>query len=165
MHIGDTPSSSFPWYQSLITKLKPDVIIHTGDTVDEIKVGRIEGVKEQYVDRLKVMLRIMTENCSRVIWTSGNNDLEDKVRKIAPNIEIVDGGTVVSIGGKRIALAHRKQEFKEEADIYLYGHSMRYEVWSSERNTPESDVWYLNACWANSVIVLPERKLYKIPRI
>ncbi len=163
LHIGDTPSRSFPWYRALINKLKPDVIIHTGDTVDEIKVGRVAEVREEYIDRLKVMLEIMTETGSRVIWTTGNNDLEDKVREIAPGIELVANGTVINIGGKRIALAHHKKDFKEEADIYLYGHTTRYDVWSDERNTEEQDVWYLNACWTNSVIVLPERRLYKIP--
>ena len=165
LHIGDTPSRSFPWYRALINKLNPDVIIHTGDTVDELKVGRTAEVRDAYIDRLKVMLEIMTETGSRVIWTTGNNDLEDKVREIAPQIEVVANDTVVNIGGKRIALAHRKKDFKEDADIYLYGHSIRYDAWSSERNTQDRDVWYLNACWTNSVIVLPERRLYKIPRI
>ena len=165
LHIGDTPSYSFPWYRAFINALKPDVIIHTGDTVDELKVGRVAEVREEYTDRLKLMLEIMTETGSRVIWTSGNNDLEDKVREFAREIEVVSSGTVINIGGKRIALAHRKKDLKEDADIYLYGHATRYDVWSSERNTSDRDVWYLNACWANSVIVLPERRLYKFPRV
>ena len=164
LHIGDTPSRSFPWYRSLIKAVNPDVIIHTGDTVDEVKVGRIPEVREEYIDRLSVMLEILSESDAKVYWTAGNNDLADKVSELAPKIEIVPADTVLNIGGKRICVAHIKACFTKDADIYLYGHSTRYELWSMERNTPERDTWYLDAMWADSVIVLPQRKLYTIAR-
>ena len=77
-------------------------------------------------------------------------------------MKIVEPGSILNIAGKKICVAHEKKHLTDGADIYMYGHSTRYEIWSSERNTEESDVWYLNAMWENSVVVLPERKLYRI---
>jgi len=166
LHIGDTPSMYYHRLRALIREVNPDIIIHTGDTADEVKVGSIPGgpLEEEYTDRIAAVLDILSASGAKVYWTAGNNDLADKVAELAPGIEIVATDTVLTIGGQRICLAHNRQHFTKDADIYLYGHSTRYELWSRVRNTPESAVWYLNALWADSVIVLPKRKLYTIER-
>ncbi len=45
LHIGDTPFCAYPAYKELIERLKPGVIIHTGDLSDEAKAGRYEQDK------------------------------------------------------------------------------------------------------------------------
>jgi len=162
LHVGDTFTNTYPWYRSLIKKLKPDIIIHTGDTADELKVSRDFDAHSTYLDRVKLLFEIFRESGAEVYWTRGNNDLEEQVKKIAPFIKVVEPGSILNIEGKRIGVAHEKQHLPEGADVYLYGHSTRYEIWSNERNTDESDVWYLNAMWAASVLILPKRKLYSI---
>ena len=163
LHIGDTHSRTYYWYRALINKLKPDVIIHTGDTADEIKVGRMPETEAEYLDRVRVLLDIMTESGAEVYWTTGNNDLEEKVAEIAPTVKIIPNNTVLNIGGKRIAVTHNKCDFTVDADIYLYGHSLRYEEWSCERNVEDEPVWYLNANWRVFALTLPERKLFSFP--
>ena len=162
LHISDTCSRTYYWYKALFSALKPDVIIHTGDTADEIKVGRIDGLREEYTDRVRHLLNAMTDSCDRVYWTSGNNDLSEVISSIAQAVNIVGSDSVIEICGKRFCVAHDKKDFTQDADFYLYGHSVRYEVWSDERNSSDAPVWYLNGMRAPSVITLPSRKLYKL---
>lgn len=162
LHIGDTHSRTYYWYRALINKLRPDVIIHTGDTADEIKVGNNRELEGEYLDRARVMLDILTESGAEVYWTSGNNDLEEKVAELAPSLKIIPNDTVLNIGGKRICVTHDKNTFTKEADVYLYGHTTRYEEWSELRNVDSAPVWYINDEWSVAVILLPERKLFTL---
>lgn len=164
LHIGDTLSTTYPWYRSLIKAIRPDVIIHTGDSADELKVGRKTEVREEYLDRVQVLLDILKESGSKVYWVPGNNDLPEEIAARAPFLEVLQPDTVISMEGKEICVAHSREQITKKADIYLYGHSSRYEVWSDERNTPECDVWYLNVIWNVHVCVLPQRTLYRFER-
>ena len=164
MHIGDTVSADYPWYKELIEKVKPDIIVHTGDTADEVKVGRKPEVTEEYLDRVSALMDILKASGSKVYWITGNNDLPKEIARIAPFAEIIQPDTRLRIEGVNICVAHSKNQFTQNADIYLYGHSNRFEVWSDAMNTPESDVWYLNALWNAYVCVLPQRELYRLGR-
>jgi len=164
MHIGDTVSADYPWYKELIEKVKPDIIIHTGDTADEVKVGRKPEVTEEYLDRVSALMDILKASGSKVYWITGNNDLPDEIERMAPFVKIIQPDSILDIEGLRICVAHQKQQFSKRADIYLYGHSSRFELWSDAMNTPERDVWYLNTMWNAYVCVLPARKLYRLGR-
>lgn len=162
LHIGDTQTSLYPWYFSLIKALKPDVIIHTGDTADELKVSRDLEACPVYLDRVKHLFEAFLESGAEVYWIRGNNDLENEVKALAPFVKIVEPGSILELEGKKIGVAHAKNHLPDGCDFYMYGHSTRYEIWSNERNTPESDEWYLNAMWSANLLLLPERKLYNI---
>ena len=164
LHIGDTPSMKYPGYISLVKRIKPDVIIHTGDTADEMKVSRDIPIRDLYLDRAAAFLTRLTELCPRVIWVEGNNDLPERITSLVPKIERQMPGTVLEINDVRFSLAHQKKELSSEGEINLYGHSGRYEMWSPERNTEDADAWYLNALWHVSLISLPRKKLYLINR-
>jgi len=164
LHIGDTVSATYPWYRSLIKAIQPDVIIHTGDSADELKVGRKAEDKEAYLDRVQFLVDILKESGSEIYWVPGNNDLPEEIAERAPFFKILQPDTVISLEGKDICVAHSRDQITKKADIYLYGHSSRYEVWSDERNTPESDEWHLNAIWNVYVCILPQRTLYRFER-
>lgn len=160
LHIGDTHSGTYAWYNSLIESLKPDIIVHTGDMADEIKAGRIPEVKDVYCDRLQGILDILKKAQSKVYLVPGNNDLVEEVQTRASFAEILKEDTVIDIGGKKICFAHEKCHISKQAEIYLYGHSERNEIWNLKKNGPEAGVWYLNSLWGVFVIDLSTRKLY-----
>lgn len=164
LHIGDTLSTTYPYYISLVKKLKPDIIIHTGDTADEMKVGRDESVRELYFDRVKGFLDKLSEHSQRIIWVPGNNDIKERVRELCPYIECTEQGSVIELCGTRISLAHEKENLKDGADVYLYGHSSRYETWSAERNTADSAELYFNTMWYPTFFILPEKRFYYFSR-
>ena len=164
LHIGDTHSVTYPWYRALIEQLRPDIIVHTGDMADEVKVGRVTDAKEEYCDRLKVLLHILKDSKSKVYLVPGNNDLKEKIESYAPYAEVLEPDTVKDIENHRICFSHEKCHISKEAEIYLYGHSERNEKWSPEKNTPESDVWYLNSLWRVFIINLSTRTLYCLDR-
>ena len=162
LHMGDTPACSFDWYTSLVRLVNPDVIIHTGDTVDEMKVSRDPTVHDRYLDLAAAFLGELANNCKRLIWVPGNNDLPEKITELLPSIEYVADGSVISVEETSFSLAHDKRQLVDGSDVHLYGHSTRYDVWSPERNVSGNMPYYLNAYWHASVISLPSKKLYKI---
>ena len=46
LHISDTPESIYPYLFKLIDNLAPDLIIHTGDLVDNFKLEEIKEVEK-----------------------------------------------------------------------------------------------------------------------
>jgi len=113
---------------------------------------------------VSALMDILKASGSKVYWITGNNDLPDEIERMAPFVKIIQPDSILDIEGLRICVAHQKQQFSKRADIYLYGHSSRFELWSDAMNTPERDVWYLNTMWNAYVCVLPARKLYRLGR-
>ena len=160
LHIGDTHSAYYPFCRQIIRLVKPDVIIHTGDSADEIKVGRIPGTEESYLSKVRMLMDILKESGSTVYWNTGNNDLPEEVAKMAPFLHIVEPDTVVQIGGQNICLTHAREQITKEADMHLYGHGLRAPTFEEEFGT----TWHLNCEWSFYVCVLPGKTLYRIQR-
>jgi len=165
LHIGDTCSAAYPYYKQIIKMIKPDVIIHTGDSVDEVKVGRIPGTEREYIEKVQVLLNILQEANCKVYWIPGNNDLPDEIAKRAPFIEILQPNTVLQLEGVNICVTHSREQIAEEADIYLYGHGKRAEKEEIEEMNKNGETVYLNVMWSNHVCVLPQKEIYKFKRI
>lgn len=164
LHLGDTHSAFYPFYQHLIQMVKPDIIIHTGDTADELKVGRDVSARELYLERLSVFFDFLKDSGSKVYWVSGNNDLPEEVAKMAPFVEILEQNAVLNIEGQRICLTHSREQITEDADIYLYGHGVRAGSFEEEFGGKEGEPWYLNNLWGAYLLLLPEKQFYRIER-
>lgn len=164
LHIGDTHSITYPYYKQIIKMVKPDIIIHTGDTVDEVKVGRIPGTESEYLEKAQVLLNILKESEKKVYWIPGNNDLPEEIAKRAPFIEVVQPDTVLHIEGVDVCVTHSREQISKKADIYLYGHGRRAETGRLEQREYGSDSLYLNVMWNIYVCVLPQRELYEFER-
>lgn len=164
LHIGDTVSTTYNWYLSLVKRVMPDVIIHTGDTADEMKVSRDIAVRDKYYDRASAFLRALCSECKRVIWVPGNNDIEEEIVARAPSVEVVKPGEVIEICGHEISLAHEKKDLANCVKINFYGHSTRYETWSSARNLTDGTYLYFNALHKVSVLSLPSKKFCYVDR-
>ncbi len=164
LHIGDTHSETYTWYEELIQYLKPEMIIHTGDMADEVKAGRMPEKRGEYCEKVKQILDVLRKtsdkNDCRFCIIPGNNDLPDELIKIDPNIQLISPDTVIDMEGYKVCLSHEKRHITKETDIYLYGHSERDEHWSMLKNTNEEKQWYLNSLWGVFLLSLPERVLY-----
>ena len=164
LHIGDTHSAFYPFYKHLIQMVKPDIIIHTGDTADELKVGWDVSARGLYLERLTEFFGILKDSGSKVYWVSGNNDLPEEVAKIAPFVEILQLNTVLNIEGQRICVTHAREQITAEADIYLYGHGRRDPSFEEELGGGEGQSLYFNSLWGVYLLLLPEKQFYRIER-
>lgn len=123
LHIGDTSSVTYCYYRKLIEAVKPDMIIHTGDTADEDKVGCDPTVRESYLKKAKILAQILKDADCPVYWVPGNNDLPEEIAKIAPFFKIVQPDSVVEIEGHTFCLTHSRQQITKQAEFYLFGHA------------------------------------------
>lgn len=164
LHIGDTHSITYPYYTQIIKMVRPDIIVHTGDSADEVKVGRIPGTEAEYLEKVQVLLDILKDAKCKVYWVPGNNDLPKEIAKRAPFIEVVQPDTVLQIEGVDFCLTHSKEQITKKADIYLYGHGRRAENGELEKRVPGSDALYLNVMWNTYVCVLPQKDIYEFTR-
>ncbi len=161
LHIGDTHSEAYPFYEDLILKVKPDIIIHTGDFVDEVKVGRMINTEEEYEAGLKIITEILRNSGAKQIYlTSGNNDLPDMIRKYIPFAEFVEPNTVVEIAGIKCALGHECFNTTAKAQWSFYGHGLTGETWSQDQNEDLNGICRFNVSWGSKVILIPEMKMF-----
>lgn len=165
LHIGDTRSSAFPYIQKLIEEIKPNIIIHTGDFVDEVKAGRMINTEEEYTRGVRKMAQILRSSGAEKIYAvPGNNDIPDVLRRELPFAQMVEPNTVVEIGGISCALGHICYETNAPAQWSFYGHGLTGETWSPDRNDLQNGVCRFNVIWGSSVILLPQRTLYRFPK-
>lgn len=165
LHVGDTHSANYPYYERLIEAIKPDVIVHTGDLADELKAGRIESVRSYWKRATKEILKIMAQSGARVIIVAGNNDLAEELKTLAPNAEIVPRNTVLKLHGKSVCVCHEvwKIDPSLNADVYLYGHGLTGETREKEDNERDGKL-YFNAVWGASLHVLEKDVHYIISK-
>ena len=166
LHISDTHSACYAYYQRLIEEIQPEVIIHTGDLVDELKAGRIEGARPFWRNTAPIILQIMENTTARVIIVPGNNDLEDELKTLVQGAEVLDRNTVVDLYGKQFLLCHELNRMDEsaQADIYLYGHGLTGETRTAEDNIRGEKRFY-NACWGASLHVPEKNASMIIPKV
>lgn len=165
LHIGDTYSVNYPYYRKLIELVKPEIILHTGDMAEEVKVGRIPETAYEYLVKLEVLLGILRDSgAKRILLAPGNNDMPDEIERRMPSAEILKKDTVLSIDDRSYQIGHNGAKLKKEADYTLYGHSMREETWTWEKNTAET-VRRFNALWGSFVYDLhtPEFFRFALP--
>ncbi len=122
LHIGDIPLDGYPFIKKLIKKVGADIIVHTGDLCDNLKVGRIEADIPLYKEYIPSLVECMEKHADEVYIVHGNNDIAAYIREIATKSKVVEPNTIVNIFGKRFLLCHRVIDLEGDADVYLYGH-------------------------------------------
>jgi len=163
LHIGDTDSYYYPYYIKLIKTIKPDIIIHTGDTADEVKVGRIPGTRFEYLSKIRIILDAMRESGARLIIVPGNNDLPDEILKIVPQAEVYPVNTELTIDGVECRVGHQVMKMTFDKNWHFYGHGLTGEEWSYDKNV-EGGHCRFNATWGSFVCCLSENKFFILPR-
>ena len=164
LHISDTRSSAYPYIQKLIEEIRPNIIIHTGDFVDEVKAGRMFNTKPEYIQGVRQIAGILRNSGAEKIYAvPGNNDIEDVLHTELDFAEVVPTNTVVDICGISCALGHICYETTAPAQWSFYGHGTTGETWRPEKNDLQHGTCRFNICWGISVFLLPERKQFRFP--
>jgi len=154
LHISDTPRAKVPYFDALIRRVRPDILIHTGDMVDDVKVGRLP-VRKEYLAGLSVILAVMERSGARETYICpGNNDLPDEIARRAPWAKVVTPDTLLTLEGVTVCLTHVPGSYTPPARITLYGHGYTAETRRRRDNTPQR--LYLNASLTAHVITLPQ---------
>lgn len=126
VHITDTPNSTFGFIKALLRVVEPDVIVHTGDLVDNYKLERSARNLIFYVRDIKKINDIFSKvEPKEILITLGNHDDEGSVRTCIPGAEVEKKFICWSYGEKTFAMSHYYTFIKEmDVDYKLFGHSL-----------------------------------------
>ncbi|WP_297548439.1 metallophosphoesterase [Thermococcus sp.] len=125
MHVGDTPESVYRFIERLIDDYRPEIIIHTGDLVDNVKLERKPELKPAYEAGLRKLARILKGSKAKLYIVPGNEDDVELVKRFFGE-SVVEPGSVIEINGKTLALGHTWEDVvNKNADFKLYGHNFR----------------------------------------
>lgn len=164
LHITDTASYVYPYVEKIIQQIRPHIIIHTGDFVDEIKSGRMPGTQQEYTQRIAQLAQILRESGAEKIYAvPGNNDILPILKEYLPFAELVTPNTVVNICGIDCALGHSCTETIAPAQWSFYGHGFSGETWSVDQNDLFGKKCRFNGIWGYSVFQMPSRRMIYFP--
>jgi hypothetical protein len=162
MHISDTPSTFYNCLDRLIKILDPPWILHTGDLVDQIKVGRHQRDRELYALKLRRLRSILeygvkNENRKTVI-TLGNHDIEEVVRHTFRKSIIENSRTCVEIGNLKFYMSHYYSLLPGGAGTYnLYGHNIQQPPQDTSKGI------FLNGVLQINLIRIKDGEVYSLP--
>ena len=158
LHIGDTHTAHYAYYEKLIDAVKPDMIIHTGDFADELKAGRVDNARAAWTCETTRLFDILKSSRAKLVFVVGNNDVKNVLYECGI-ASVYEPNSVLEIGGVRICLTHEVWRIDPDvnADIYLYGHGP-----TGDDRTPidneRGGKLYFNAFWGASIHSLSENK-------
>jgi len=161
LHISDTPSTFYNTLDRLVKTLDPPWIFHTGDLVDQVKIGMHRRDKDLYsikLRRLRSILEYGSHNQERKIFiTLGNHDIEDTARKIFRKSHIFNRTAMVEIEGLQFNMSHYFSLLPGGQGTYnLYGHNTFIPSEDTKKGI------FLNGLLKMNLITIPEGEIYKI---
>lgn len=158
LHLSDTPTSLYTAISCLVNTLKPDVIIHTGDLADDIKLEHNAHNINFYNRSVGPFIKIL-EGCSadKIYIIPGNHDDIGVIAQHIDKTELLKEGQIIKINNISFGLAHRLKRLPQSADYKLYGHNFKKPM-----NKTANEV-YLNGLNNINVVLLPSSEVVKIP--
>ncbi|MFW5976796.1 MAG: metallophosphoesterase family protein [Bacillota bacterium] len=155
LHISDTPENIFSYILTLIDELSPDIIVHTGDLVDNYKLGL--GLSQKRYEKKVTKLIQGLENCNsnKIYLVPGNHDSREILENQVEKIIIKDEGSIINIEGQKIGISHFMERLPLETRINLYGHN--------KKSGEQEDIIYLNGILNINIILFPSLKTFFIP--
>jgi len=155
MHCSDTPSYVYTSLLRLIMTLKPEVIIHTGDLVDDVKLEFSPEMLTHYKNKAVSFLNALEKTGTEKIYVvPGNHDDQKILKKSNKSVSVVSCGSVVNYKDFRIGVAHNLKDLPCSADYSLYGHKLE---------EGEASPFILNGVNNINIILYPSKRLYRLP--
>jgi len=155
LHISDTPTTLYPAIKYLLETLKPDVLVHTGDLADDIKLEIDPGYMDAYGRAVIPFLRMMEDSPAGEIYVvPGNHDSPEVIDRNTRRTRLVTEGDVLLVKGMSLGMAHTPARLPETAGFRLYGHNF-------SGGTGNNAV-YLNGLRNVNVILCPSGRVVKI---
>ncbi|MBO5747230.1 MAG: metallophosphoesterase [Clostridia bacterium] len=163
LHISDTATWQYASLSELLSIVRPDLIIHTGDCADEYKVGRKEGDREPYEAAIKKLIKILQEPDCPIIFTYGNND-DILLLEGEKNVTIMQNHTEFERFGVKFMIDHYPYYDTVDVDFAMYGHSARFDPHYPPKDSAGEPV-YLNGNFYWTVIDSHDKGFLRLPCI
>ncbi len=121
LHVSDTPTSFYRPLKQLVSLLAPEIIVHTGDLADEVKIGICRRDLPLYIRRVRILAAFL--DSPRTYIVLGNHDNLEELRRVFPRSTLFPESALLRRKGVSMGLSHRAEDLpREKADFYLYGH-------------------------------------------
>ncbi|NLM42919.1 MAG: hypothetical protein GX201_02695 [Clostridiales bacterium] len=159
VHISDTPVIFFEAVKKLLKDLSPNVIIHTGDMVDNIKLSVNKHQLPRYENHLQRIIQILESSSAEDIYMCvGNHDNYELMHKFAKRSIIVKYSTCVNIFNTKATISHYPLEIiKNPSDYNFFGHDI------SLGNDMVNNRVYLNGVLSINILTSETKKLFHLP--
>lgn len=123
LHISDTPSGIYEYIKKVIEEINPKYIVHTGDIVDDVKLGAHPDHVDNYRRNCKVLISILEcYSKAELFYVMGNHDDKGVVKELVKKGHVLEKG-IINIEKRSIYLNHYYLEDAIKSDYYLFGHS------------------------------------------
>ncbi len=155
LHLSDTPSLIYPAIEDMLNRLKPDLIVHTGDIADDIKLEDNPGCLGLYQRTVEPFLQNLIQNTPRFYIVPGNHDSVPFIEAKVPASSIVNPGLKVDIEGYSFGMAHYLSDLPRGAQYNLFGHNFEMP------EVTAGDI-FLNGAKSINIILLPSGEVYGI---
>ena len=162
LHISDTATRDFPAVEALIRELRPSLILHTGDMVDEVKAGRIPEARAEYTEKLGVLAHILNAAEAELLIVPGNNDLADEISRLMPQARVLKKNSVVEIDGVECRVGHQVGGLAFDRRWCFYGHGYTGDAWDPQDNDAERHM-RLNGCETYHICIPSAGKCFALP--
>ncbi|MCQ1530559.1 metallophosphoesterase [Lutispora saccharofermentans] len=156
LHISDTPVIFFSALGKLLKELSPDIIIHTGDMVDNIKLEMYKERLPKYEYHLKsIMDMLESSNAKELYICAGNHDNIELLRKYAKKSTIIEEHCHIEIFNAKVALSHYPYKIVQNpADYNFFGHDI------SIGNDMVNNRIYLNGISTINILTEKTKRLF-----
>ncbi|RQD72585.1 MAG: hypothetical protein D5S00_00515 [Tindallia sp. MSAO_Bac2] len=156
MHISDTPVQIYQFIYKLAARLKPAVIIHTGDLADNHKIENQTEQIAHYEIAAKRFINGITKAApsADLYIVAGNHDLIDAIRDFSPQPDNEE--QEIELYQRKFFLRHELDIEQDKKGYYCFGHKFE----PSHRET-EGTV-YLNGLLNINIIDAQNWKIYHL---
>lgn len=159
LHVSDTPICFFPALKSVIKKVSPQIIIHTGDLVDDVKLGIYKNSISKYEYHVKRIVSILESSNAQYIYICiGNHDDTKTIKKFCNRSIIIEKIKVIDVFDATASVSHFPYEIIEMPSTYnFFGHDV----------TLGSDIVkdrvYLNGINSINIVTKDTKKIFYLP--
>lgn len=156
LHISDTPYNFYSGLRRLIKSIKPKVIVHTGDLVDNVKLELYPSRRKEYEKKVKVLIDLFENSLADKIYLAiGNHDDIGIVRDLTKRSIVVEKSSIVELDGTKYRISHFSQEITKAPEMFnLFGHDL------SIPSKIENERIYLNGISGINIIALESKEIF-----
>ena len=157
IHISDTPDFVYPFIFRLVNQLEPEILIHTGDMLDEVKLEiRPRQIKEYSQKLKKILKRLEDLPVKHIFLVPGNHDNQETMMNYSNRSVVLPEKSRIGLKGLSFFLSHQYCDQKVNADFYLFGHDL------PKINRINDETVMLNGIPYINIISLSTKKTYTV---
>ncbi len=159
LHVSDTPICFFAALKKVIKKVAPQIIIHTGDLVDDVKLEIYKNSISKYEYHVKNIISILESSNAQYIYICiGNHDDTEIIKRYCSRSIIIEKIKVIDIFDTKASLSHFPYEIINKPSTYnFFGHDI----------TLKSDIVknriYLNGINSINIVTKDTKKIFYLP--